>query len=71
MRMKLKTVLITTSLFLLVLVLIVFENVIYQTFETWGYDDDYENRCREPCLFRCDKLPDGTCRPCRPPSCNR
>ena len=34
MRMKLKTVLITTSLFLLVLVLIVFENVSYQIFDT-------------------------------------
>ena len=34
LRMKLKTVLITTSLFLLVLVLIVFENVSYQIFDT-------------------------------------
>ena len=34
MRMKLKTVLITTSLLLLVLVLIVFQDVSYQIFET-------------------------------------
>ena len=48
MRMKLKTVLITTSLFLLVLVLIVFENVSYQIFDTLAltyiaFDDVFEN----------------------------
>ena len=48
LRMKLKTVLITTSLFLLVLVLIVFENVSYQIFDTLAltyiaFDDVFEN----------------------------
>ena len=50
--MKLKTVLITTSLFLLGLVLIVFQDVIYQTFETRSErNDDRIRHCIDSCLY--------------------